>query len=66
MPTKSVGGASAPKDSTQAYTALEPLLHNGTKHLPGQPIELTEEQAKSMTTRKLVTLVPGDAGKGAE
>jgi hypothetical protein len=55
MATKTVGGASAPKElANQAYTVLEPILHNGKKYLPGQPVELTDEQAKSMQARRLV------------
>ncbi|WP_221800448.1 hypothetical protein [Oceanobacter mangrovi] len=52
----------------QQYQALEPLLHDGDKYLPGQPIELTAEQAKSMQSRRLVTLVTAEADseEGAE
>jgi len=38
----------------QPYTVLEPLLHDGDKYVPGQPIELTAAQAKSMQSRQLV------------
>tara|TARA_Y100001949_G_scaffold171324_1_gene173626 strand:+ start:980 stop:1150 length:171 start_codon:yes stop_codon:yes gene_type:complete len=44
----------AKKPQTQSYTALEPLLHNGTKYAPGQSIDLTTDQANAMRTKKLV------------
>lgn len=52
---KTAAEATTPaEDNTQAYTVLEPLLHSGTKYMPGKSIDLTTDQADAMQAKKLV------------